>query len=142
MSSPTVPCSLFESATSAPHRAKILGKATGREVQVLTQCSSTRLSEALPAPCLEGFLTRHHELRDMDGVILLRMGENVDPSLLQPLVILRQLLTGPSLQGSETRPKVRLGGGRVAAAPGSQSPIRDAMQRQETFVWWKPPPEP
>lgn len=78
----------------------------------------------------------------MDGVTLLRMGENVDPSLLQPLVISGPLLTGPSLQGSETRPKVRLGGVRVVAAPGSQSPIRDAMQRQEAFVWWKPHPEP
>lgn len=122
-------------------RARPLGDRC-RSLPKVALGSSTSISEALPASCLEDFPTRQHELRDVDHVTLMQMGENTAPSLPQALVCwLRPLLTGPSLQRSEMGLKVRLEGGRVAAAHGSLSPIRDAMQRQEAFVWWKPPPE-
>lgn len=69
--------------------------------------SSTRISEALAASCLEDFSQQAAQAEGCGWCPSAADGrEHGSPGLL---VILRPLQTGPSLQGSETGPKVRLG---------------------------------
>lgn len=54
-----------------------------RNLPRVARCSSTRVSEALAASCLEDVLAWQHQVRDVDGVTLLQAGGNMVPRLLQ-----------------------------------------------------------
>lgn len=89
MPSPTAPAASL-SLPPVPHimpkpRERPLGERC-KSLPKVAQCSSTRITEALVPSCLGDLLTWQHELRGVDGVTLLQVGEDMAPSLLQPLV--------------------------------------------------------